>query len=808
MSKRRKERRSSVRKRARREQQVPRARRDWSLVFGEATLIAMVAAVPLALNRNSRNIMDIKDVILGLGVALGISAWLLAGLHRGRLTWARSPVTTGVLAFTLWAGISVLYSRYWFVSISEFGRLAAHVGLFWLALASLRRMVQVRRVVAAACAAAVPIVIYAFMQAAGADPIDWATTSTGRVFSFLANPTYLGSYLALLIPVAIAVGWPLPDSGRATAAARWVISGLFLLIAALMAVALYLSFTLGAVAGLAIGSLLALVLAIIRRGIPAVRRAAPALIAASAGLALVLVVAYRLMPATQQKRVQQVIHFQDPYGKERQLHWRVAIDLFRQRPLTGSGYGTFRIYSLEKLSPEWYLEAPGRRKGMLVPGYAHNEYLQMLTDNGIVGGAALAALLVLFYWVAVRVLLREQDRAWWRLGLGITVGMTAFVVQNFFAVTFRQTGAVTFFWLWLGVMAVAGARLPAAGEGVQEPRLREIELPRASWGGLAAAAAILAAGLAVLSWVTIRPMLASLYVREAQGAAVRGYYRESADLSERAIELCPYSAIAYYTAAYAWGQLGDLEKSASASQQALRLLPGNASFYYNLGVSYKKMGKLDEAITSFRKAVELMPTSAQHHAALAEALEAKGEYEEAEREIRRAIELDGSDANMHILLSEIALRRNDVAQGLAALRAAAKAAPNKVDVRRAIAVMLFTQKRYEEARAAYEDWIRLEPGSAEAYNGLGACQLRLRQYPQAKGSFERALGLQPRYQPARLNLANTYLAMGDVAAGRRELERVRDLDPNSREGQAAQEILAKLSAPRPPAPARRPAGQP
>lgn len=219
MSKRRKERRSSVRKRARREQQVPRARRDWSLVFGEATLIAMVAAVPLALNRNSRNIMDIKDVILGLGVALGISAWLLAGLHRGRLTWARSPVTTGVLAFTLWAGISVLYSRYWFVSISEFGRLAAHVGLFWLALASLRRMVQVRRVVAAACAAAVPIVIYAFMQAAGADPIDWATTSTGRVFSFLANPTYLGSYLALLIPVAIAVGWPLPDSGRATAAA-------------------------------------------------------------------------------------------------------------------------------------------------------------------------------------------------------------------------------------------------------------------------------------------------------------------------------------------------------------------------------------------------------------------------------------------------------------------------------------------------------------------------------------------------------------------------------------------------------------
>ena len=176
-------------------------RTAWPETLGEAVLIKLVIVVPLAVNRHSTNICDVKDVALGLGVALGLSLWLVGGLAQGRLAWAVSRLNLMVLAFVVWAGLTICYSHYWYVTLSEFGRLAAHLGLYWLAIVSLRTIGQVRRVVGAACLAAVVVCIYGFMQAAGRDPISWATPTT-RIFSFLGNATIRSRYTRIRIAMA------------------------------------------------------------------------------------------------------------------------------------------------------------------------------------------------------------------------------------------------------------------------------------------------------------------------------------------------------------------------------------------------------------------------------------------------------------------------------------------------------------------------------------------------------------------------------------------------------------------------------
>lgn len=796
MSKRRQGKRHKDRQKAGRQQERGRRRRalDWPAAAGQAAIIAGVVATPLLINRRSGNICDVKDTALGLLVAVGLSGWVVASLRTGRLRWARSPLTPAVLAFALWAGLTLTYSRYWFVTISEFGRLAAHLGLFWLALSCLLAMSQVRRVVRAACAAAAVVAGYAFLQAAGVDPIDWATP-TARVFSLLGNPTYLGSYVALLLPVAVAIGWP-GGERPGWRLETWLLWG----VAALLAVALYLSFTLGAAIGLFLGGLLALGLAVARAGPRAVARWAPRAVAAVGALALVLVVAYLAMPAPQQRRVRTVLSGRDPYAGERHLHWRVARELFRERPLIGHGYGTFRILALERLSPEWYMEAPRRRTGMLVPGHAHNEYLQVLAGTGLVGGALFAWVLAAFYWVALPVAIREPHPAWRRLALGIVAGVTAFLFQNNFGVTFRQTGAVTFFWLWLGVVAVAGARLDAnaAERGVEaEPRLREVPLRRLGWPATAAVAVALAAVVAALGWLAIRPIKAALYLRQAQAAGARGYYQPAAELAEKALALNPYSAVAYYTAAYARGQLGELEQAVELNRRALELLPGNASFSYNLGVSYKKLGKLDEALEYFQRAVELMPTSGQHHAALAETLLERGELDRAQEHMERAVELEPRNPTMRIMLANIAFRRGDPEEGVRQLERASGLDPANLEVRRQLAEYLIVQRQYEPAKRAYERWIEAAPESPNAWNGLGTCQFHLGELPQALRSFERALALDPPHQRAALNLANTYGRMGNHAQARQWLERVERMDPRSAEGREARRVLNLVSGARP-----------
>jgi len=145
--------------------------------------------------------------------------------------------------------------------------------------------------------------------------------------------------------------------------------------------------------------------------------------------------------------VHQVLHGTDPAAQERRLHWRVALELFRQRPWLGAGYGCYRILSLERLSPEWYTQSMVRTSGMLLPGYVHNEYLQLLADDGAIGGLLFLGLLGTFYWLTIGVCLRAPDAPSRQVGLGLLAAVTALAFQSCFGVTFRQTSVVMLFWV-------------------------------------------------------------------------------------------------------------------------------------------------------------------------------------------------------------------------------------------------------------------------------------------------------------------------------------------------------------------------
>jgi O-antigen ligase len=444
----------------------------WAQIAGEALLIALVVLVPIVINPRSRNLTDVKDVTLGLGVAAGLGLWLVAGLAQGRLGWVRSRLNLLVLAFVGWAAISILYAQFRYVAVSEFGRLAANVGIYLLAVTFLRTSRQMIRVAVAAVLGSVPVSIYAFAQAAGKDFMSYTLGTVVRVFSFLGNPTFLGGYLILLIPVAIAIAWPKPredaESGEVAVAARTVGIGLTAL---MMLIALYFSFTIGGAIGLGLGTAVAVLLAIMRGGRKALRVGVPAVAAGVLLLALLGLGIYRVMPAKQQARVQKVLHFQDPYAKERQLHWRTAFGIFREAPVLGRGYGNFRAVALERMATEWYLQQPERRQGMLAAGYAHNEYLQALADIGLVGGLLFLVMLLAALALAVRVYWQTEDAGWRHFGLAVLVAFIAFLFQNFFGVTFRQTGSVTFFWLWLGALALAGASLQRKDMGAGAARV-------------------------------------------------------------------------------------------------------------------------------------------------------------------------------------------------------------------------------------------------------------------------------------------------------------------------------------------------
>ena len=155
----------------------------------------------------SKSILDVKEVLLGLGVYGGLSLWLLASLREGRFSWSRSRLNLLVFLYLVWAGISISYSHFWWVSVSDYGRLLANVGLFLLTIVTVRSYAGVKRVAFAAAISGLLMAVYGLVQQFGAEPlaVRWMNTE-GRIFSFATNPTYLAGYAVLLLPVLVAVG--------------------------------------------------------------------------------------------------------------------------------------------------------------------------------------------------------------------------------------------------------------------------------------------------------------------------------------------------------------------------------------------------------------------------------------------------------------------------------------------------------------------------------------------------------------------------------------------------------------------------
>jgi tetratricopeptide (TPR) repeat protein/O-antigen ligase len=691
--------------------------------------MVIVLAVPLVISPQSTQILDVKSLALALGVTLGLSLVLLASLARGRISWVTSRLNVLVVGFLVWATLTVIYSAYRHATISEAGRLAGNVGVYWLVILSIREARQARRLIGVAAVAALAVAAYALVQKSGTDFWPWEAKG-GRVFSFLGNATFLASYTVLVAPLLVAVAWPGREGGAHPGEVPFRDSVAFSIIlwiaAASMLLTLYLTVSLSPIIGLALGGLLASALVLFRGDWPAVRRAMPWLIIALLLLGAFGAIGYRYLPQKQQRRIQSVLRLKDPAGSERAVQWRAGYELFRERPLLGRGYGTYWIHSLERLAPVWYTDLGKSAERMFVPSYAHNECLQVLAGTGLVGGILFIALLAAAFGTALGVARRHPEEQWRRLGLAITAAMTAFLFQNFFGVTFRQPGAVTFFWLALGLATVSAAGIPAAEEeSVDGPRTRDLRFGRLSGGPLAMVAAGLLAISGVLCWLTARPVKANIMIKGAEKLAKSGRHADAAKLADEAIRLNPWDLRAHYMSAFAWGSLGNHEKSLAANKKSLELLPGNASVYYNLGVSYGALGRFKEARESFESAVELAPTNAGHHSALAEVLLKQGEYDAALEHANEAIRLAPKNPDLYASAADVEYARGNLDAAADYLRRATKVAPKESEPRKELVAMLALAGDEEEALRACRRWVRSGATSEDAHKTLVGLLVRV-----------------------------------------------------------------------------------
>ncbi len=120
------------------------------------------------------------------------------------------------------------------------------------------------------------------------------------------------------------------------------------------------------------------------------------------------------------------------------------------------------------------------------------------------------------------------------------------------------------------------------------------------------------------------------------------YLEKTIEFFEKAIEVEPDNASAWYNKGTALGKLGKLDEAIKAFDKAIEIEPDIASAWNNKSTALGKLGKLDEAIKALDKAIEIEPDNASawyNHACVYSMM---GKKEKALSDLKKAIDLDKS----------------------------------------------------------------------------------------------------------------------------------------------------------------------
>ncbi|MGI9149475.1 MAG: O-antigen ligase family protein [Chloroflexota bacterium] len=426
-----------------------------SLIQPLLAVLLLLFAVPfggLARGSSGDSSSDLSFGAAELVVALLTATWLARGVRRHEVNLRSGAI--------VWATLAMIGVALGSIGYAEDRGAAIKESLKWLELLiALVIVVDLTRETRAA-----RWVIGSMLLAGGAEALYGAlqfVTNSGpgafqlqgalRAFGHFDQPNPFAGYLTMILPLALCMGLCRANPPRF----RWFALGA----AALISAGIGLSQSRGAWLGAAVaaGSLLLAWSRFTRRLL------IPCVLAGAFGVALA--VAGVLPPAILDRLAQTTEYFgvfdvrtvettsENWAIVERMAHWQAGWYMFLAHPWLGVGAGNYG-----QAYPDYFVST--WREAL---GHAHNYYINMLAELGLVGGCTLLVLLGLAFRQLGGALVDSEDlrHQFWRAVLaGVFGGLVVFCVHNMFDSLFVhsvniQLGVL----LGLGLLAVDRVRL-------------------------------------------------------------------------------------------------------------------------------------------------------------------------------------------------------------------------------------------------------------------------------------------------------------------------------------------------------------
>lgn len=594
--------------------------------------------------------LDIKWFLLKISVPILIVMWLLICLIRKKWDWVSHPIHFPLLIYIVVVYIAQFHPSNRFYLLDILTGFMSLTMIYILVAQSIRSVKAVIILFHGLLISGLVTSVYAILQKLNLDPVNWEKGfNIGNISSTMGNSNLFGWYLAMLIPISL--GYMV--LGHANIRGK-IISVLYFVL-----------------------PVIALVIARNRAGVVAILTSL--LLLGWMILTPSTQLSVRLFTDAYQSRIQWINRkkvwiqtgivliliigltgFWQYYSsrsdiaiKGRFLHWQISARMIQDHPVLGLGPGN---YFLKYLDYQKVIFADPRNSGYhrtskemqsINAAYAHNEFIQQITDTGFLGFAVLLLFILTYLFTGYRELKFIRDKNILVLYLSCYVGVIAGLITAMFGFPWHVPVTGSQFWVLIG-LTVALSRMdltkPEPGYLWQDivPVEQIFKLDRKP----VFIAIVLIASTGYGLWSIPRSLVdfrSSYYIRQARvWAEKEGNFQQAAGIMEYVIQLSPTSGLAHY---YLGGYYANLNRYDDAIAEYGKAMKNYMDIHinYNLGQIYYNKKDYPIAEEYYKNALALDENEYRCHLQLGLIYTYRNEFQKALDEVNRYLEFQLSE---------------------------------------------------------------------------------------------------------------------------------------------------------------------